>query len=200
MRTSTLAGLMALAASSTTAQFVNTTAPFALLVLSQNETYNGTTISPCHEGAAIEGLCIGTKLGSPPPAFVQTYTQNYSASATVDPTIGVVGYLIFDLPVSGLNESSPMSFAYNPSSNVAVPLFEPSESGQEVAFHEDQLFIPSFTNDQVTPPTFEENVFDRWYICNTNVGYNYITVAWALGDAAPQNPSCVKASIRRVFV
>ena len=93
-----------------------------------------------------------------------------------------------------------MSFSYNPASNVAIPLFEPTESGLEISFYQDQLGVPVFVDDQVSPPAYVETVDYRWYICETNAGYDYTTLAWVLGDAIPQNPSCVSATIKRIFV
>jgi hypothetical protein len=200
MRTSTIASLLAIAAT-TTAQFLNQTAPFALVVYSQNETYNGTSLVACHEGAAIEGLCIGAEFSYPIPTSVETFTQNYSSSLTVEPTVGVVGYLTYELRGGNFNLSSPMELSYNPTSNVAVPLFTPADSGLEISFLDDKLGVPSYLNDQVTPPAYSDTAyFDRWYICETNAGYDYITLALVLGDTAPQNPSCVEACIKRVFI
>jgi hypothetical protein len=223
MRTSTFAGLLALAASST-AQFLNQSAPFALVVLSQNETYNGTTLAACHEGAAIEGLCskcssslytasisplsravankllVGATFNYPIPTSVETFTLNYSSSLTVDPAVGQVGLLTYELRGGNFNLSSPMELSYNPSSNVAIPLFTPSESGTEVAFKSDDLMgIPGYLDDTVSPPVYNSETLYRWYICLTNAGYTYTTAAWAMGDTTPENPSCVKADIKRVF-
>ena len=200
MRTSTLASLLAIA-TSTTAQYLNQTAPFALVVLSQNETYNGTTLGACHEGAAIEGLCIGATFSQPIPSSVETFTFNYSSSQTVDPNVGCQGYLTYELQGGNFNLSSPLSLSYNPSSNVAIPLLEPSESGQTVAFKDDDLMgITQYLDDTVTPPAYNVKTLYRWYICQTNAGYAYTTAAWVLGDGVPQNPSCVKADIKRVFI
>lgn len=61
-------GLLALT-SGATAQYLNQTAPFALVVISSNTTYNGSTLAACHEGAAIESLCIGAPYSSGPLPF-----------------------------------------------------------------------------------------------------------------------------------
>jgi hypothetical protein len=40
----------------------------------------------------------------------------------------------------------------------------------------------------------------RWYVCTTLVtSYTYSTLAWVLGSHSPQNPSCVKVDVVRVF-
>jgi hypothetical protein len=199
MKASTaIASVLAMVVSST-AQFLDQTAAFALVVLSRNGNYNGTTLAACHEGAATEGLCIGATLGS---SGVQTFTMNYSSSLTVNPDMGTVGYLTYQLVGGNFNLSSPMSLSYNPSSNVAVPLLTPSASGTEISFKADNLMgIPGYIDDTVSPPNMSDpTVYYRWYICKTNAGYLYTTAAWVMGNITPENPSCVKADLKRVFV
>ena len=93
---------------------------------------------------------------------------------------------------------------YNPGSNIAVPMFFPnSQNGQIIGFNDDDnMYIPSTGNDMVVPPNImaRENL-TRWYVCETNVEYQYTTLAWLLGsDSVPENPSCVKVNVKRVFV
>lgn len=91
---------------------------------------------------------------------------------------------------------------YNPASNVAVPEFSPGYGSTEVAFDEDRkMNIQSYIDDRVVPP-YEAGMkaYYRWYVCKTYVGYLYTTSAWVLGDHSPQNPSCVKVEVVRVFV
>lgn len=146
------------------------------------------------------GLCIGATFDYPIPASVETFNFNYSSTYTVDPNTRVVGWLTYELIGGNFNESSPMSLEYNPTSNVAVPEFTPSVSGTEVAFNSDNLMgIPGSLDDTVVPPAYKSALYFRWYICETNVGYAYTTAAWVMGDTTPQNPSCVKADIKRVF-
>lgn len=143
---------------------------------------------------------VAEALLTPYPAF----TLNYSASATVDPTIGCTGYLTYLLEGGNFNLSSPMALSYNPASNVAIPLFGPSASGTTVAFTDNGtqanlMAIPSYIDDTVVPTTYNATNNYRWVICQTNAGYQYTTAAWVMGDTAPENPSCVKADIKRVF-
>ncbi len=97
-----------------------------------------------------------------------------------------------------------MFMNYNPGSNIAVPMFSPaSENAQIVGFNGDNnMYIPSAGDDTVVPPNITARAnLTRWYVCETNVGYNYTTLAWLLGgDAVPENPSCVKVDVKRVFV
>jgi hypothetical protein len=202
MRTSILATLLALTVSTATAQFTNQSAPFNLILLSHNKTLNGSALGACHEGAAIEGLCLA---GNPTPGT--TYEQfqfNTSVPAsTYNATLGEPGYLTYLLRGGNFVESEAMSLTYNPASNVAVPEFTPGVyGGTLVAFDEDaKMNIQSYVDDRVDPPVGGPvKAYYRWYVCKTYVGYSYATLAWVLGDHSPQNPSCVKVEVVRVFV
>lgn len=194
MRSAVFAPLLALAATTVTAQYLNQTADFNLVVLSSNETINGTSLGACHEGAAIEGLCLG---GASP------FRLNYSSTFEVDPNIGVEGILAFELQGGNFNLSSPMSLSYYPTSNVAVPLFTPGYDSTTVSFLGDELYIPRLGYDDtqipVNAPAESEN-FNRWYVCQTYAGYLYTTLAWVVGPGTPQNPSCQKVDVVRVFI
>lgn len=64
------------------------------------------------------------------------------------------------------------------------------------------LNIQGYVDDTVSPPkTDETTAYYRWYSCQTYyTGYQYTTLAWVVGEAAPQNPTCVKVDVKRVFV
>src|SRR5579871_3750417 len=102
------------------------------------------------------------------------------------------------------NESEAMFMDYNPSSNIAIPMFSPtSENAQIVDFNDNNnMYIPAGGDDMLVPPnTNAPPNLTRWYVCETNVGYNYTTLAWLLGDdSLPENSSCVKVDVKRVFV
>lgn len=85
----------AFATSEVTAQYTNQSAPFNLVLLSANSTINGSLLSACHEGAAIEGLCLG---GLSSESYAQ-YTFNYSAQATPDPVVGITGTLVCTISI-----------------------------------------------------------------------------------------------------
>lgn len=199
MRPSSILAGIALAASTASAQYLNQSAPFSLIITSSDPTTNGSSLITCHEGAGIEGLCFGAIVAG----GASTYTFNYSASVTPDPNVGVVGLLTYLLQGGNFNESSPMELAYNPASNVAVPMLTPSISGQEVGFDKDnKLFIAQYVDDTKEPstsPPYNPMPLYRWYVCTTYEGYTYTTLAWALGSAAPQNPTCKKVDVVRVF-
>lgn len=136
---SLLASTLALAAVSS-AQYLNQTDPFKLTILSaHNETLNGSSLFACHEGAAIEGICNAGQLHMIPDAS-STFTFNYSDSIPPqDESLGASGYLTYLLQGSGFNLSQPMELTILESSNVAHPIFSPSETGQLVAFDSKEM-------------------------------------------------------------
>ena len=96
-----------------------------------------------------------------------------------------------------------MSFYHDPSTNVALPLFEPGYTGQYVSFDSsDQMYVTSNLDDTVTPPnSLHNHKLYRWYVCETNFeGYVYKTLSWVLGKSPPENPSCTKIEVVRVFL
>ena len=221
MRSTIIAGALAFAISNVAAQssyYSNQSAPFFLQISSHNKTLDGQTLNPCHEGAAIEGLCLGGALTSES----YTYNFNYSADAVADPVTGIIGLLTWELRGSNFNLSSPMALACmssnpsssptlpvtftntfppdNPTSNVAVPLFEPAETGTSVGFDSsNKLFIPQYIDDTVIPANYSTERVYRWRVCQTTSGYTYDTLAWVMGIHKAENPSCQKVNVVRVF-
>lgn len=192
--------------------------PFHLVIHSSNEQFDGKKLFPCHTGAAIESLCVSGDIGA--RYFFNTTKGSGSPLKGYEPS----GRLIWDLPLgnfiyifeffeTNLNFSTdpgfvsePMSFYTDPSTNVALLLFEPGYTTQYVTFDKNngQLALFSYLNDRVIPPTENKvQVLKNWYVCRTNFsGYQYRTLNWVMGDsrAKPQNPSCVKVEVQRKFI
>lgn len=182
MKATVLAVIGAIASMATAQDpFYNVTSkPFHLVVKSAtNKTLDGRTLFACHEGAAIEGLCLSSdkKLST-------ANVYNFNTSSYTTPTnsaIGDTGILTWLLPTSGANYSSALSLSANPVSNVAVPLFYPGDTdAQQVAFDNKGLLnIQGYLDDSVFPfNATETKAYYRWYICVTQVGYQYTTLAW----------------------
>lgn len=171
-----LVGASAVAAQNTDIQ----TPPFNLILLSSNSTINGSSLVACHEGAAIEGLCVGSKLTAANASY-STYNFNYS-SALYNPnyTQGIVGELTYTLRGSNFNESEPMQLLPNVISNVALALFQPSYSATQVAFDDhDLLNIQSSLDDTTVPATTNvTKAYYRWYACQTNSEYHRNLNLW----------------------
>jgi hypothetical protein len=209
MRASTIASILALGSSQASAQYyINQTGPFDLIVLSSNSTINGTTLGACHEGAAIEGLCLdGVFDPSVPPLPYTTYNFNYSTQFTTpDPVLGYSGLLTFTLLVRtsyGIqNFSFPMGLQLVPTSDVAAAMFG-FAAEQIVSFDKsDLLTIVSNLDDTVSPPTHKTQPLYRWFICWTNqIGYYNQQLNWVVGvHTHPQNPTCQRVDVKRVFV
>jgi len=197
---SALALVAAVFTSTALAQYDNQSAPFNLVILSKNSTINGSALLACHEGAAIEGLCpsYSLHLGS---AGASTYNFNTSSSDTT-PSVNDTGLLTYLLVGGNFQVSEPMQLSVNPTSNVAVPLFSPSDESTQVAFDAaGKLNIQGYIDDTTSPLGLGVlKAYYRWYVCETYVGYDYQTLGWVLGDKKPQNPSCQKVEVVRVFV
>lgn len=95
-----------------------------------------------------------------------------------------------------------MALSYNPTSNVAVPLFGPGgDSGTFVGFDKaNKMFIAQYLDDSIVPPAYVPKAVYRWAICKTNAGYYYTTLAWIMGSHSSDNPTCQKVDIVRVFL
>lgn len=202
MKSTVLAsGLLALAASTATAQYTIQSKPFYLELLSDNTTINGNTISPCHEGAAIEGLCVGGPLTSTSQLY--TFNSTTSTGLEYNATLGEPGYLTYTLDSSAFNESEPMMLYYNPTTNVALTLFQPVESDEDaiaVAFDVDgKMNIQGYESDTTLPVTEGIQAYYRWWVCETYFeGYTYEALVWVMGVYEPEIPNCVKVDVTRV--
>ncbi|OAA69889.1 hypothetical protein ISF_03159 [Cordyceps fumosorosea ARSEF 2679] len=175
--------------------------PFKLVLDSEDGKINGKSLSACHSGAAIEALCLGDASNS-------QYTSYYfnTTEGSTSPVEGYTtsGKLVWNLPIQPQPESEAMLFSYDPSTNVAHPLFEPSYSATYVAFGEEdnEMAIFSYVDDTVNPPKAGNfKALKQWYACTTYyTGYTYQTLNWVVGNGKPQNPTCVKTEVKRVFV
>ncbi|ORX96509.1 hypothetical protein BCR34DRAFT_578634 [Clohesyomyces aquaticus] len=190
----------------TSAQIYNESAPFRLQLVSySNSTVNGSYLAACHSGAAIESLCLADapSISKPNPISPSVFTFNSSDSQFVpNATLGVSGVLVWVLHGSSFNYSESMGFSVNPSSNVVLPLFGIGQP-QYVAFDEHNLLnIQDYVDDTTDPATVGlYKAYYNWYSCTTYfTGYSYVTLAWALGVGKPQNPTCVKVDVKRIFV
>lgn len=200
---STILALAAALAASVSAQdnYYNVSSrPFHLVLESaKNKTLNGGTLTTCHEGAAIEGLCLSLNKDV---SQSQTFTFNTSIYDTSAPTdIGKTGVLAYTLPAGNEPIPSALTLSANPVSNVAVPLFFPGDDNAvQLAFDKNNhLNIQGYVDDTVYPPATGTKAYYRWYICNTQAGYAYTTLAWVYGNKAPENPTCRKVDVKRVF-
>lgn len=184
-----------------------TSKPFSLVLTSGNSTINGSTLSACHSGAAIESLCLsrGGGVSNPNPIPATTFNFNTSSDPfTPNVTLGTPGILTWTLKTSTIDVPSSARFSYDPATNVAIPILMPgSENPQLLAFDDqDRLNVQSSIDWAAAPPnsTRSTQALYRWYACQTYFsGYSYENLVWGLGPEQPQNPTCVSVGVKRVF-
>lgn len=184
-----------------TAQYRYESPPFNLYLLSDSD-YNGSTLSACHTGAAMESLCVsnGSSVSKPTPIAAGVFHFNTTGP---DRSLLSEGYITYLLRGSNFNLSQPLGLSINPISNVALPMFQPGEEfSQTFWFDENGLLdIQGYIDDRVDGDPVAVGPTYRWHACTTYYGgYVYQTLAWVLGEGPPQNPTCVKVDVKRVFV
>ncbi|QPG96437.1 hypothetical protein C2857_004194 [Epichloe festucae Fl1] len=170
--------------------------PFKLIVQSEDKELNGRAFNLCHEGAAIESVCLYKDSSA-------IFHLNTTQGAQPGPG-GLAGYLTSDVPAKPPIPSS-MIFYTEPSTNVAIAFFYPgSGPTQLVGFDEQEHMNVVTTLDDTTSPPNDSTprVLKNWYVCTTHyTSYTYKnTLNWVMGNAMPQNPSCVKVDVKRKFV
>ena len=179
MKATILASLGALASLASAQTYNISSKPFHLVLKSDNDTLECTSLVPCHEGAAIEGLCLGDK--NLTDASIFTFNTSYYSEPT-NSSIGDQGILSWILPTADLDVPSGLTLQTNPTTNVGMPLFYPGDDEvQLIAFDDmDLLNIQGYIDDTVIPinTTAGPKAYYRWYICDTYFGYAYTTLAW----------------------
>ncbi|KAJ4402495.1 hypothetical protein N0V91_007209 [Didymella pomorum] len=177
---------------------------FRLVLRSSNSTYNGTALGACHQGAAIEGLCItGETVQDPPSSYTTFYHNVSSARNEAAGAANADGPISWLLRAGNLTVPSAMHLALDTTSNVANPTFFPgTDDFTSVAFEEDGcLYIDASRDDTVSPPVYfdPDRHVKNWYICLTRYSYLYTTLSWKVGlTGKPQNPSCQPVDVIRV--
>jgi hypothetical protein len=193
---------------STNAQYYNITSkPFQLVVTSADGGINDT-LSACHVGAALESLCLSNSTTISKPEFEPYSTFNFNTTIytqpATDPSLGIQGILTFNLPAGQPPIPSSASFNYDPTTDIAVPILGPGDqNAQQLSFDDkDELLIQGYIDWAANPPKAGNfTAFKRWYACTTYFsGYEYDNLAWGLGKHEPEDPTCVKVTVKRVFL
>ena len=97
-----------------------------------------------------------------------------------------------------------MSLSLSATTNIANPTFFPGVTKYDViAFDDDGFaYISAGLDDTISPPSYysPNRKVKNWYICLTRWSYLYETLSWKVGlTGDPQNPSCQKVDVVRVF-
>lgn len=206
MKTTFLALLLAAATSASAQDYNETSAPFHLIVTSEDGCINDT-LSACHTGAALESLCRSNSNTTSKPQPINPAVFNFNTSIYSQPpapSFGTPGILTWILPSTPPIPSS-VFFSYDPTTDIALPILGPgSEMAQQLAFDQhNKLTVQGYVDWSVDPPNGNGNwkEYYRWYTCRTYFsGYQYETLAWGLGPGKPEIPSCVDVNVTRVFV
>jgi hypothetical protein len=191
---------------STTAQYVNKSSPFNLYLESADPAVNGSTLSACHVGAAIESLCVSNSnsTSKPNPIAPSIFSFNSSAYINPEPTLGSPGLLTYALPTTPTPINSVLTFYIDPTTNYALPLLEPGSGGAQVLAFDQANFlgIQGYVDYKVSPPKAgERKQYNDWWVCATYFeGYQYVNLVWGLGGSTPETPGCVEADVRRSFI
>jgi len=196
---------------------------FNLVIISDNSTLNGSLLTGCHNGAAHESLCIlgdnNSTLSYNEFQFnytVNTCTETNSTGTYVipcsdiptDPTL-VTGIVTWWLPYTGEDGPAEVSQAvgleFPTYTNVAQMSIGFEDDYTYVAFDKDSLLnIQTYLDDTLEPASEllpATVALYRWYICKTYyTGYQYTALTWVMGGGAPQNPTCQKVDVKRVWV
>ncbi|KAK5682716.1 hypothetical protein LTS10_005846 [Elasticomyces elasticus] len=179
------------------AQNYTQSANFTLWLSSEDPVYNATFLVACHIGAASESLCPYSTLPKPSgvtdgtPSKFQFNTTSYSDGQ---------GYLTYGLQYSSkegvFTASSGMSLSYNPTSNVAVPYFNPGPGKAVVAFDSNNyLNVPAYNStDGTYYPLY------HWYVCEkVDSNYGWTELVWVAGPGAPDRyPNCCPVGVVKV--
>ena len=192
----TILSLAALAAAISTSlcEDLIRSAPFRLVLESENPNYHGIVLNACHEGAAVERFCIeGGWINEPRYAWT-TFYHNVSASHGSDIDIDVDGYLCYDLITPAESIPSRMAITSGHDTNAATLILAPAEfGGSLVSFDESgYMYLRDHTHGSTDPGKFEQ-----WYICNVRYLHTQTSLVWANGEL--KIPSCVGVRVRRVF-
>ena len=192
---------------STTLSAATRSAPFHLSIRSDNTTYNNTAITTCHQGAALTSLCVGAH-----PVNL-TEAAPFALNIVTTPS-GILEFAAPTPPTTTPNATStwfPMNFWFDVYTNVVMGFFQPLSA--EIPIQPTQLMFDAggllvmeapVLDDRLSPnwkPTGNNaTAVNRWFVCETWPPAAYITtsVVWGLGEAKPQNPSCVKVDVVKV--
>jgi len=206
---------------------IKQSANFNLVVQSKNKTLNGKFLGACHDGAAFEGLCVVDGATDPRENYVsfqfnttRSFCTETNSTGTFDVPCGgdpvdpalQTGLITWWLNYGGTDSPARVSQAFHliyfPWSNVAMTQIEFSDyegEGTYTAFDKKGLLnILQYQDDTLEPGEEylkKPRALYNWYICQTYwSGYRYTTLTWVLGSYPPQNPTCQKVNIKRVFV
>lgn len=183
---------------------------FQLLLTSEDGTINDT-VSACHTGAALESLCLSNSNSTSKPDPTPYDTFYFNTTETSEPPVnhtelGAEGILTWFLPANNYgNIPSAVYFNFDATTDSVLPILTTGVpyDVQRFSFNDkDELILQGYVDWTANPPNYAGPYgLNRWYACRTYyAGYQYENLVWGLGAGKPDNPSCVKVDVKRVFV
>ncbi|KAJ4312315.1 hypothetical protein N0V94_007511 [Neodidymelliopsis sp. IMI 364377] len=155
--------IVLLSAAATNAQFYNETSkPFYLILSSSDTSVNGSTLSACHTGAALESLCLSNSSTTSNPDPIAPATFNFNTSSnipTANETLGTRGILTWTLQSGSGDIPSSVYFNYDPTADTTVPILAPgSENAQLLAFDDQNMLnVQGYIDWTANPPNATAN-------------------------------------------
>jgi hypothetical protein len=166
-----------------------------------------TALGACHQGAATEGLCRTGERRNDTARTYTTFYQNVSYWGSDLPNAANRGgVLAYNLRIGGdMLVPSAMHISLDPLSNVGTPIFLPGWNRYSLVNFDEcgGLYIEASQDDTVTPPSLYDPPLKvkNWYVCLSRWAYTYESLIWKVGlTGEPQNPSCQKVEVERVWV
>jgi hypothetical protein len=128
--------------------------------------------------------------------------QRFYLNTTSQPNSGLLTY---NIPFNNQNMSYSMRIVPSLHSNVAVPSLSVGNSLDTTTIEIDEqdfLYIPGGIVDAklpAMPPAGQGNLY-RWVACKVPFTYGGVvdTLAWVVGSAKAQNPTCAEVKVKRV--
>ncbi|KAF2818498.1 hypothetical protein CC86DRAFT_413824 [Ophiobolus disseminans] len=192
MNSITLA-LVALAATAAEAIFDIKSSAFCLVLRSGDTEIDGTVLGACHQGAMERSLCQ-TKLRLQDPAEPGTFFYHKVKSPYQPNANNIHGSVVFTLEGGNFQQDLLMKFQSprDKNADLSISIFGGGQSFTAVNFDNDGKMHRWENGVQLY----------NWYICQ--IGYNYpgYPLSWKNGPGTelPQNPTCKKVEVVRVFV
>jgi hypothetical protein len=171
-------------------------------------TITSHALGACHQGAALEGLCLTDDTTAIPARPYTTFYHNVSSDALANASNNK-GILNWPLSLNnGTNviiASSAMGFYYQLGTNLVDMGFTSGISGyQTVSFEENNgsMYIEVFIDDTGKAPVLRDPPIkaSNWYLCPMGLGSSLQSLHWKIGLAGePQNPNCSKVEVQRIW-
>lgn len=163
----------------------------------------------CHQGAAIEGLCLSKARFDDDLGLSYTFYHNASSSQnSTANAIDAPGTMIWILHTSEWAVPSAMNFTPTSGTNQLNMIFTPGiESNSYVSFdkagrmYRHKALDGNWTAPRMRRSSATDTRYENWYICLTHYNYEMNSLVWVDGDApVPPDSTCRPVGVQRLWV